>query len=81
MRKEFSEFPKQLYRSGWDDLTDTIVVDDAEGEEQARVAGFKMLAELPLPNDGDEPDVQVGEDPDEGEAQKPRRGRKPKAEA
>lgn len=72
MSKEFSEFPKQLYRKGWDDLSDTIVVDDAEGEEQARVAGFKMLAELPLP---------VGEDPDEGEALKPRRGRKPKAEA
>lgn len=81
MSKEFSEFPKQLYRKGWDDLSDTIVVDDAEGEAQARVAGFKMLAELPLPNDGDEQDVQVGEDPDEGEALKPRRGRKPKAEA
>ena len=81
MSKEFAEFPKQLYRKGWDDLSDTIVVDDAEGEEQARVAGFKMLAELPLPDDGDEPDLPVGEDPDEGEAPKPRRGRKPKAEA
>lgn len=37
------EYPKQLYRSGWDDLTDTIVVSDADSEGDARAAGFRML--------------------------------------
>ena len=45
MSKEFSEFPKQLYRSGWEDLNDSVVVNDEEGEEAARADGFKMLAE------------------------------------
>ena len=45
---EIVEFTKQLYRSGWDDLSDTIVVNSAEEEDGAREDGFKMLS------DGDE---------------------------
>jgi len=40
-----NEYPKQLYRSGWDDLTDTIVVDTKEEEDAVRSEGFKMLGE------------------------------------
>lgn len=76
MSKDFAEYPKQLYRKGWDDLSDTIVVDNAEDEESARVAGFKALAESPMPEEDDE---AGDEEPDAGEAPKPRRGRKPKA--
>lgn len=39
------EYPKQLYRKGWDDLTDTIVVDNDEQEGEARASGFFMLTE------------------------------------
>lgn len=42
---EFVEYPKQLYRSGWDDLSDSVVVNDAAEEEAARAEGFKMLDE------------------------------------
>lgn len=76
MSKDFAEYPKQLYRKGWDDLSDTVVVDNAEDEESARVAGFKMLSESPIPEEADE---EGDEEPDAGEAPKPRRGRKPKA--
>ena len=76
MSKVFAEYPKQLYRKGWDDLSDTVVVDSAEDEESARVAGFKMLSESPMPEDADE---EGDEEPEAGEAPKPRRGRKPKA--
>ena len=75
MSKDFAEYPKQLYRKGWDDLSDTIVAEDAEAEEAARVAGFKALAESPMP----EEDEAGDEEPESGEAPKPRRGRKPKA--
>ena len=40
-----NEYPKQLYRSGWDDLTDTIVVASQEEEDAVRVEGFKTLGE------------------------------------
>ena len=40
-----SEYPKQLYRSGWDDLADTIVVASQEEEDAVRSEGFKMLGE------------------------------------
>lgn len=62
------DYPKQLYRSGWDDLTDTIVVQGADEEGDSRAAGFRMLSEPP-----DDP-VDIGEP----EAPK-RRGRPPKA--
>lgn len=39
------EYPKQLYRSGWEDLSDTVVVNSPEEEEGAREDGFKMLSE------------------------------------
>ncbi len=42
---EFIEYPKQLYRKGWKDLSDTIVVNSAEEEDAARADGFKMLGE------------------------------------
>lgn len=41
----FSEYPKQLYRKGWEDLSDTVVVNDADQEAQARADGFVMLSE------------------------------------
>ena len=40
-----TEYPKQLYRKGWDDLTDTIVANDEAEEEAARADGFKMLSD------------------------------------
>ncbi len=40
-----TEYPKQLYRKGWEDLTDTIVANDEAEEEAARAEGFKMLSE------------------------------------
>lgn len=40
-----AEYPKQLYRQGWEDLTDTIVANDEAEEEAARADGFKMLSE------------------------------------
>lgn len=45
-----TEYPKQLYRQGWEDLTDTIVANDEAEEEAARADGFKMLSE----EDGEE---------------------------
>ena len=45
-----TEYPKQLYRKGWDDLTDSVVVNDVEEEEAVRAEGFKMLSE----EDGEE---------------------------
>ena len=64
------EYPKQLYRSGWDDLADTIVVSDADAEGDARQAGFRMLS------DPEEP----AELTEEGATEAPkRRGRPPKA--
>ena len=59
------QYPKQLYRSGWDDLTDTIVVHDEDEEGEARQNGFRMLSDAPEGEDG------------EPEAPK-RRGRPPK---
>jgi len=42
---EIIEYPKQLYRSGREDLSDSVVVNDAAEEEAARAEGFKMLDE------------------------------------
>ena len=39
------EYPKQLYLHGWDDLSATVVVMDAEQEAAARKDGYKMLSE------------------------------------
>ena len=39
------EYPKQLYRKGWDDLTDSVVVENGDEEDAARAEGFKMLSE------------------------------------
>lgn len=39
------EYPKQLYRQGWDDLTDTVRVHTPAEEEAARRDGFRMLHE------------------------------------
>ena len=43
------EYPKQLYRSGWEDLSDTVVVNSPDEEEAARADGFKMLSEPDAP--------------------------------
>ena len=40
-----AEYPKQLYRQGWEDLADTIVANDEAEEEAARADGFKMLSD------------------------------------
>ncbi len=40
-----TEYPKQLYRKGWDDLSDSVVVENEDEEEAARADGFKMLSE------------------------------------
>lgn len=45
-----TEYPKQLYRKGWDDLTDSVVVESEDEEAAARAEGFKMLSE----EDGEE---------------------------
>ena len=45
-----TEYPKQLYRKGWDDLSDSVVVENEDEEDAARAEGFKMLSE----NDGEE---------------------------
>lgn len=58
-----TEYPKQLYRKGWDDLSDTIVVNSQDEEDAVRVEGFKML----------------GEEAEEAQEEAPKRGRKPKA--
>ena len=39
------EYPKQLYRKGWDDLSDSVVVENEDEEDAARAEGFKMLSE------------------------------------
>ena len=45
-----TEYPKQLYRQGWDDLSDSVVVENEDDEDAARADGFKMLSE----EDGEE---------------------------
>ena len=40
-----NEYPKQLYRKGWDDLSDSVVVENEDEEDAARAEGFKMLSE------------------------------------
>ncbi len=40
-----TEYPKQLYRKGWDDLSDSVVVENDDEEDAARADGFKMLSE------------------------------------
>ena len=41
----FHEYPKALYRRGWDDLSASVTVQDAAGEAEARAAGYRMLSE------------------------------------
>ena len=57
---EIVEFPKQLYKQGWVDLTDTVVVLSSSEEDSARADGYKMLAEF-----GDQ---QVADAPSESNA-------------
>ena len=40
-----TEYPKQLYRQGWEDLSDSVVVENDDEEDAARADGFKMLSE------------------------------------
>ena len=42
---EFKEYPKQLYRKGWGDLSDSVVFEYDDEEDAARAEGFKMLSE------------------------------------
>lgn len=57
------EYPKALYLRGWDDLSASVTVQDAEEEKAARARGYRMLSE---------PAEPVAPEP-------PRRGRPPKA--
>lgn len=40
-----NEYPKALYRDGWNDLSACVVVLDAEEEAHARKDGYRMLNE------------------------------------
>lgn len=64
----FIEYPKQLYRKGWEDLSDTVVVNDADQEAQARADGFAMLSE------------QAGTEEKPAQAAPAKRGRKAASE-
>lgn len=63
------EYPKALYRAGWDDLDASVTVHSAQEESSARAEGYRGLSE---------PVEAVGEGDDAPGAPK-RRGRPPKA--
>jgi len=63
------EFPKVLYLRGWDDLAACITVQDAGQEAEARVQGYRSLAERVA-------EAEVGEDAPDAPK---RRGRPAKA--
>lgn len=63
-----NEYPKMLYRSGWSDLDDCVIVHDMEQEGVANDGGFVPLGPIDA------------EKEQEDEAPKPRRGR-PKKDA
>jgi len=75
------EYPVTFYRQGWADLSDWILVLDADHEKECRAAGFKHMREFSdvakkqqiTQNDGT---AQA----DDAQAEAPkRRGRPPKA--
>ena len=51
------EYPKVLYRKGWDDTTDCMIVYDAKGEADVRSSGFSDL--------GDHNGMQIEKTPEE----------------
>jgi hypothetical protein len=40
------EYPVTFYRQGWADLSDWVLVLDAEHEKECRAAGFKHMREF-----------------------------------
>lgn len=72
----FQEYPKSLYRKSVDDH---VIVNDAEEETKARDDGFEMFSEIHERENGVN-DATAQESAQEEQADKPRRGRKPKAE-
>ncbi|HQU89124.1 MAG TPA: hypothetical protein PK620_10190 [Denitromonas sp.] len=60
------EYPKMLYRSGWSDLNDCVIVYDEAQEDVANESGFVALGSI-----AEEPEPAEEE---QAEA-KPRRGR------
>jgi len=51
----YIEFPKALYLRGWDDLAACVTVQDAGQEAEARVQGYRSLAEpVVAPEVGDD---------------------------
>ena len=51
------DYPKALYRDGWNDLSACVVVLDAAEEAHARKEGYRML------NEPDEPAPKRGRKP------------------
>lgn len=39
------EYPKSLYKNGWVDLDDMVIVHDPGEEAAARIEGYLMLSE------------------------------------
>lgn len=46
----FAEYPKAMYRDGWENLSSYRAVKDAKEEEAARAEGYKTLPEFPHPD-------------------------------
>lgn len=66
-------YPLALYRAGWDDLSDFVVVHNEDAEADARREGYRMLSE---PVEPPRPAPTPVEDDDDDDAPAaPRRGR------
>ena len=50
-----NEYPKMLYRSGWVDLDDCVMVYDAEQEDAANESGFVPLQAIDAAEDAPKP--------------------------
>lgn len=55
------DYPKALYRDGWNDLSACVVVLDAAEEAHARKEGYRMLNEPaePAPKRGRKPKAEA----------------------
>jgi hypothetical protein len=53
-----NEYPKMLYGSGWDDLSDNVVVDNEEEEAMAREDGYTDLKAPEAPEEEPEEETE-----------------------